>query len=269
MSRTAVIAAAGFVGLSLAFLGVALADDPDQPEPPVRLQKKQKPKPPEKAPEKKPEQPRKDGEAGKEDQAKKPAANKPNQAEEERKELVRRVLKNMRDAEGRLAKNDPGRTTREIQRDILKDLDALIEQTKQQPPPQGGSSGQRRASRRSSQQNSSRQQAANRQGGRPQGGQPQGGKNTGPNAKSQLGSKTDDRLQPGKGGQTPGGGGTGGKKEENKLADTFKDIWGHYPEVQRQEMDAYARTKFIPQYDELLKQYYRTLSEQGRRKQGD
>ena len=34
-------------------------------------------------------------------------------------------------------------------------------------------------------------------------------------------------------------------------------------------MDTYARERFMPRYEELLRQYYRTLSEQGRKTKGD
>jgi len=34
-------------------------------------------------------------------------------------------------------------------------------------------------------------------------------------------------------------------------------------------MDAYSRERFMPRYDELLRQYYRALSEQSRKKDGE
>ena len=53
-----------------------------------------------------------------------------------------------------------------------------------------------------------------------------------------------------------------------KVADLYKDIWGHLPETLRQEMTQYTREQFMPKYNELLKQYYATIAEKGR-KQGD
>jgi hypothetical protein len=34
-------------------------------------------------------------------------------------------------------------------------------------------------------------------------------------------------------------------------------------------MDAYSKERFLPKYDDLLRQYYRTIAEQGRKKEGD
>jgi len=58
------------------------------------------------------------------------------------------------------------------------------------------------------------------------------------------------------------------KRENDKLADLYKDVWGHLPERLRQEMDLYYREQFMPRYSELLKQYYSSLAEQ-RKKSGD
>ena len=58
------------------------------------------------------------------------------------------------------------------------------------------------------------------------------------------------------------------KRENDKLAVLYKDVWGHLPERLRQEMDLYYREQFMPRYSELLKQYYSALAEQ-RKKSGD
>src|SRR5262249_56362686 len=121
--------------LTLAFVGLAVADDPkgDVDEPPVRLKKKVKPKK-DKEVDQLPEDPAKKDEAKKDGEAKKPPVKKPPQAGEERKKNVPPVLNNMKTAEERLAKRDPGKDTRTIQKEILKDLDTLIEQTRRQTP---------------------------------------------------------------------------------------------------------------------------------------
>ena len=63
-----------------------------------------------------------------------------------------------------------------------------------------------------------------------------------------------------------GTGGGRGKDGRGKIADLYKDIWGHLPETLRQEMDAYSREKFMAKYNDLLKQYYSTIAEKGRQK---
>ena len=49
------------------------------------------------------------------------------------------------------------------------------------------------------------------------------------------------------------------------MADLSKDVWGHLPEALRQQMDAYARETFMLKYQDLLRQYYATLAEKGRK----
>ena len=77
--------------------------------------------------------------------------------------------------------------------------------------------------------------------------------------------------EPGPGG--PGTeGGTGGKPNDRrpraddpKLAEMYKDVWGHLPEKMRQEMDSYFKERFMPRYSDLLKQYYSTIAEQNKK----
>jgi hypothetical protein len=269
--RTARYTGFGLFVLLLTFGGLAVADDPifDPNEPPVRLKKKKKADA-DKATDNKPEPPKKDGAAKKDAEPDKPKPKKLIDPEEERQRLVERVLKNMKEVEERLAKNNPGLGTREVQRDILKDLDALIEQSKQQPPPQGGRRNQSSKSSKGSQSSGKPKDSRKpKDSGKPKdSAKGQGDKQQ----KDKKGDKGKDKSrQPKKGGNKDGGGGDSrmGKKDKNKLADLFKDVWGQFPETMRMEMDAYARAKFLPKYDALLKQYYRTISEQDRSKEGE
>ena len=52
----------------------------------------------------------------------------------------------------------------------------------------------------------------------------------------------------------------------NKLADVYKEVWGHLPESLRQEMNAYSREQFMAKYEDLIKQYYARIAEKSRRK---
>ena len=49
------------------------------------------------------------------------------------------------------------------------------------------------------------------------------------------------------------------------MAELYKEKWGHLPETLRLEMDAYSRERFMARYSDLLKQYYSTIAERGRR----
>jgi hypothetical protein len=239
--------------LSVCLLTLPLrADDPpDQPGPPVRLKKKSKPQAEEPAVEteagKKPKSledelrpkkvPDKIRIPGKNDKDEKPDEDL-KEPEQDPKEIMARITKNMRMVDERLAMKDAGAGTRQVQRDILKDLDALIEQKRRQQQQQRASQSSR---------NQQRQQRAQRQ------------RELQEQAEAQKQQENDQMTKTGTGGGR--GGGRGGK-----IADLYKDIWGHLPETLRQEMDAYSREKFMAKYGDLLKQYYSTISEKGRGK---
>jgi hypothetical protein len=245
----------------LAFAGLAVADDPDEPdEPPIRLKKKNK-RPIEDDGIKNPEGPGKDDKSkkdpkdgqAKKDDAKKNTGQKAARGEDERKKLVKRVLKNLRDAEGRLAKHDPGKTTRKIQKEILDDLDALIRQTRQQPPPQ---SNQRRQQRNPRNNKNNQNNKNNSRSNRRERGDPK--------------QQTDKSTQPNRG--NPNRSNTGGSastKRNDKNADLHKDAWGHLTEKDRQRIDEYTRAGNIPEYESLQEEYERTLAEESSSKKGD
>ena len=75
----------------------------------------------------------------------------------------------------------------------------------------------------------------------------------------------------------PGGGkgasGVAGQGSDAKKpwtpGDLKKDIWGHLPEHRRKEMEAFARERALPQYEEMIRAYYNSISESARRKDGD
>ncbi|MFO0928723.1 MAG: hypothetical protein U0736_17165 [Gemmataceae bacterium] len=47
----------------------------------------------------------------------------------------------------------------------------------------------------------------------------------------------------------------------------YKDVWGHLPESLRAEMNAYSNPQpFLPRYDRLIREYYKTIATQGRKK---
>jgi len=202
------------------------------------------------------------------------------------KELLARVAKNMGTSEDRLKNRDPGEKTQKIQDQIVKDLDELIKKSQEQDD-KDSSSQQSSSSQSSSSKSGSTQgsKSQSRRGSKKNGGQQK--QKAGQDIKEQNagnkkdGPKKDDpsaasNKQQGKDKQgkdssasASGGGGNSSAQKKNTVADLFRDVWGHLPENKRQEMDAYSRERFMPRYDELLRQYYRTLSEQNRKKDGD
>ncbi len=212
-------------------------------------------------------------------------------AEDKTAELVARIHKNMEASRDRLDQKDPGNNTRQLQRDIVQDLDELIEQQKkqdQQNQSQSSSSSsssrrklsQKQKSQDQKQKDQEQKSAKNKEQPDPQ-KQPAGSKKEElaqkkPQDKNQDNAK-DKTAQQGKDkkdqkdqmAKTGGRKGNSQNNNKNTLAELYRDIWGHLPATKRQEMDAYARERFMREYEDLLRQYYRTIAEQDRRSEGD
>jgi hypothetical protein len=234
--------------LALSFTALAMAADDPRPEPPDPLVKKKRP---DKPAAKDKESPKKDSEPKKDLEPKKDAGPKkdgdpkdePAPPADDDKVILERINKNMKESGDRLKKNDPGDATRQVQKDIVTDLDSLINQAQQQAQqnqPQGSGGSNQQASKSSSRSKRNSSRTSDRR----------------PNERPNDSSTTQ---------YGEGGAGKMSGEGVNKLADSFKDIWGHLPETLRLEMDAYAKEQFMAKYNDLLKQYYSTIAERKRR----
>lgn len=223
---------------------------------------------------------------------------------EDPKKVMARIAQNMESADTLLKKEDTGKNTRDIQSKILEDLDKLIHQQQQQEENQKKKQQQERDQKKKesecknpgeSQNPKSKNQTGEKKNGPGSASMPGIGQ-------GQQGSKAQPQKQPGnkKSGNKPkelDNEKKGKPKEEPKLtkeekgktgidqkasdkdnkdismakkntiAELYRDVWGHLPEKARMEMDAYSRSQFMPQYDQILRQYYRTIAEQGRRRE--
>jgi hypothetical protein len=204
--------------------------------------------------------------------------------EEDDKEILERIGRNMRGVEEKLGHRELGDPTSQQQRDILKDLDALMKRKQQSQgggadqQPQGGGGGGEQDKERSKSRSQSRRSQSQRSMARAGGKRQQRGRRGNRQRRGSSGSSLAKGQQPrpnqGNAKQNPGAsgnnGGAGSKSPENTKnlnADLYKDVWGHLPESLRAEMNAYSNpSPFLPRYDELIKKYYRTIAEQGRKK---
>ncbi|HEV3237650.1 MAG TPA: hypothetical protein VGZ25_11720 [Gemmataceae bacterium] len=254
------------------FLGALCRGDepvPDGKEPPVRLKKKNKPGSETLEKPKLDEGPLSPKEENKKldpprlqdpKEEPEPAAD---EAEVDQQEMLNRIAKNVRSAENRLANRELGEDTKQVQRDILDDLDRLIDQDQNANSNSSSSSSDSSPSASKSDKKSQSKQMAQ---GRKRRGKNQSGQ--------QMASNQPGQKPQSKSGQQPGGKPNdlrGGKNDPeggpDKLADLYKDVWGHLPETLRAEMNAYAsREEFMAKYRDLLKQYYTTIAEKGQRK---
>src|SRR5262249_46528824 len=140
--------AGAFVSAALVFAADPAKDGPDDPP---RLQKKRKP--PQDNPAAKPDMPKDDPDKLKKD-GELQDQSEPDAADSDEQEILNRIDKNLKSAQDRLANKDVGDGTRQMQRDVLKDLDALIEHQKNQNQQQ---SGDEQSSSSSRSKNSSKQ----------------------------------------------------------------------------------------------------------------
>jgi hypothetical protein len=256
--------------------GLVLADEPAGPdEPPVRLKKK-KPR----GDDKPMTEPGKPDDKKKDDKKKdQPKAGERREAEpvtpqEEEREVYQRVIKNVHTVEEKLAKSDLGEGTQQSLRDILKDIESLIKRNESPPPPAGGGGeNDPNSLDNKNQQNQkgktgSKQPSSQRAGGQNQREQQSGGQ--GKNGEKFGAQGKESSKKPGGRNGVGDVGGAGGDKNNpamNRNADLYKAEWGHLPASLRAQMDAYSNPQpFLPKYDELIKRYYQTIAEQGRRK---
>lgn len=140
------------------------------------------------------------------------------------------VIKEMRDVEQRLGKIDTGEVTREKQREIVKNLETLIEQMRAtQGQPQ------------------KKQKQVAMQKGQQKGQDP--GQNPGANATGPPPSKPE--LPSGK-----------------RVLAGSKDAWGHLPPELRQELENVFKEEPLPSREELIRLYYLSVSKKSL-KRGD
>lgn len=267
--------------LALSCLGALLVASAFAQDEPIRLEKKSRPEA--KTPAKEPAPA--DGGMKKQDE-KKPAPKSdlpkedaiplsPEELEKMVQETINRLSKNLHVVEDRLRKKDPGESTQKTQKDIIKDLDELIDQVsqaedqmqqtdQQQQGQQGQQRRQQKMSQKGKQSKLQRMMQAQRQKGRRQRDQMaqlQRNQNQGQRQPGQQ--QPDQQNQPN--GDNPPFGDAAKKDYTAKTAELYKDVWGHLPEALRQEMSQYTREQFMAKYNELLKQYYATIAEKGRK----
>lgn len=145
------------------------------------------------------------------------------------------IGRQMRMAERLIGSRDASSTTQRIQRQIVEDIERLIEQMNQQA---------------AEQQNASSQLQAGRPDEQPEPGSKAGsGEHPGTSKPSQE-SETQVRQR---------------EASDARLAsmmETLQQVWGHLPPRVREQMQSGMAEEFLPQYERLIEHYYQRLAEQ-------
>jgi hypothetical protein len=278
---------------ALTLCGLAGAEGPppsdkDKGDGPLRLKRKKRDGAPPPVVKDKDEEPEKKGDPKKAKPKDKPEPRLqpeegPPAQEEDDKEVLERIGRNMRAVEEKLGNREVGEPTRQQQRDILDDIDRLLKKSEQQQDqdqdqnqdqdrqPQAG--GDQQKQQKQKQQMSRQQKSGKQQGRQKQRRQLRNERDRDKDGKQQQGKenkgqeKQGDKPEPEKGNKPGAGGNNGAAQERDLTADLYKNIWGHLPESLRAEMNAYSNpSPFLPRYDRVISEYYKTIARQGRKK---
>jgi hypothetical protein len=137
------------------------------------------------------------------------------------------LAERMRAVEARIANKDTSPETQKLQKQILAELAALMEQAKKQ----GGGS----------------KKPGNGQGkGSDQPGEGSGNPTAGPVRDST------NRIEQG----------TREATETADVKDLLRRMWGHLPDKVRDQMQASLSEQFLPKYERLIEEYYKRLAEE-------
>jgi len=147
-----------------------------------------------------------------------------------------RVGSRMRDVQGRLDKTDAGDETRTLQKEIVQDLEKLIEQAKKQGgcPTCGAASCNKHG-------NQKRQTSD--KGGAKQPQQPQ------------------NATQPNEGQVMAKPGNVSDEQKEGQQA-IARAVWGHLPAKLKEEMEQAFKGGELPKYRDMIERYFRAVAEQ-------
>lgn len=146
------------------------------------------------------------------------------------------VARKMRRAEGRIAEKDPGDSTRKLQRQIVADIDELIQQLRRRCRKPGPGNSRPQASR------------------------------GGPAKQPKPGSG---RGNPGPG-RPPNPAGTAGnatprRPDMKEMQQVIRELWGILPKRDREQVVQPPIEEFLPKYEILTEEYFRRLAEENSR----
>ncbi|MBI2824871.1 MAG: hypothetical protein HYX69_09310 [Planctomycetia bacterium] len=152
-----------------------------------------------------------------------------------------RLNNKMREVESLMARSRSDDSTQRLQTEIIRDLDDLIKEARKQC--QGGNSssssgkGQKQATRRRDSSQPGRQSQANRPGD---------------NAarQSRAGTREDATAKP----------------DLSDIRELLKGVWGRLPERDREQMLQSYEEQFLPKYEQMIADYFRSIAEQQKKR---
>jgi uncharacterized protein YaaR (DUF327 family) len=187
----------------------------------------------------------------------------------EKDNKLERAANGMRDAGDKLNENQTGQDTRKVQEQVIRDLDELIKQMQNPPPPphgQGGGGGGGGSSSSGSGKGS-QSQMQKLGGGQGQSGQKSGQGKSGKASQGQQGTESSksggQEKKVAEGSEERSESERKASEEAARKKKLEMDVWGHLPPHLRDQLLNTYGEKVLPKYQNLVKQFYEALSEQG------
>ena len=149
------------------------------------------------------------------------------------------LARQMRSVEHRIAKADSGKATQDGQKRIMDQLDTMIEQVRKSCCG-GGKPGQKQCQGGTGERKKVAPSKKPRQGKKP-------GKGSSP-GESTTGAKVE---QPGP---------AGSRTDMEQMQTLMKRLWGELPQRDREQMLQYPVEQFLPEYEQMIEEYYKHLS---------
>jgi hypothetical protein len=172
---------------------------------------------------------------------------------------LERAIDGMRRASQRIETDDTSAETVELQRRVLADLEKLLESLKRRQ--QGRSNNPQQNPQQGPQQNDRQQlpplQPDQQNSGKRQEQQSQSQDSQRQRTEAEKARESQARENP-----------AAPTDEEARRQRMIKDVWGHLPPHLREAIGRTFNEKYLPKYDELIKQYYETLAERNRKRSG-
>ncbi|MBS0202824.1 MAG: hypothetical protein JSS49_08000 [Planctomycetes bacterium] len=179
----------------------------------------------------------------------------PRKAAEQNENKLEKAAQGMRTAGEKLDENQTGQETRKVQEQVIRDLDELIKQLQNPPPSSGGGGGGGAMSMSKSkspkgQTNSRQQKLQGQHSGKAQAGQ--GSESAAGTQEKKVAEGSSERTE-------------SERKAAEEAARKKKlemDVWGHLPSHLRDRMLNNYGERMLPRYQQMVKQFYESLSEQ-------
>lgn len=178
-------------------------------------------------------------------------------ANREQKELLDRILNNVSKARDSLKEPATQPEARPLQRQVVTDLEALIDMLKQNqspPPPQGSGGSQSN----SQSQNSKTNQQQQKQKSSEHDSEADKQQNK---SQSQADSEEQRERDEAEGSEERHGEAKAAERRAQRQQRLENDIWGHLPPKLRDQLLNTYGERMLPQYEEFVRKFYDALSE--------